>query len=1202
MTRLHSLKQLLRQTPEYQAVLRRAVAARPDGAAPISLGAIEAARAVVAAALTEDLSGNGLLLANSDERARQFLEELAFWFEGELLLFPAPEALPLERIPWSQETIRERVRVLASLVRQPSQRRIVVASVQSLLTPLPAPEQLRGRLLMVRPGYQIALSDLTRYLVDNGYQQATVVEVPGTFSRRGGIVDVFPATASSPVRVEFFGDLVDSLRSFDPESQLSTGMVDHVLLSPANEAVAGLGPWSVAAMARLDLEGCHTAARADFERDREMLEQGQLPQAFGLYLGYLYERACSLLDYLGPNGIVLIDDLDLTDAAAEEYWDQAQEAQARGMLGGDLPTGMAPALLEWQALRERLLDVRAHNLGMGGAPEEDEAGSLRGVFVPQLRLGGQVKAALDRFREAAAKGAALVISRQAQRFSELLAEQGVAATMSSAEESGPSLPLRGIYLLDDVYPEGWTLRLPDGYEVAVFTDTDIFGWKRPVRRPPVRRARNEAFISEVQPGEYVVHIEHGIGRYLALRRLVRDGVEREYLEIEYAGGDRLFVPSYQVDRVSRYVGAGDAPPALTRLGAADWREAKARAGRAVQAIADDLLDLYAARLVASGYSFKEDDGWQHELEASFPYEETEDQLRAIAAVKGDMEEPRPMDRLISGDVGYGKTEVALRAAFKAVMNGKQVAVLVPTTVLAQQHYDTFTRRLAPFPVSVEMLSRFRSEREQRDIIARLIQGDVDIVIGTHRLLQPDVLFKDLGLVIIDEEQRFGVRHKEALKQLRKEVDVLTMTATPIPRTLYMAITGLRDMSSIDTPPEDRLPVWTYVAQWDDSLVQRAIRRELARGGQVFLVHDRVRGIESLRSRISRLVPEARVGVGHGQLPERELSSVMERFAAGEVDVLICTTIIESGLDIPNANTIIINHADRFGLAQLYQLRGRVGRGAARAYAYLLHSPGQGLSEVARQRLRAIMEASELGSGLQIAMRDLEIRGAGDILGRRQHGHISAVGFDLYTRLLAQAVAERRAALGDAAAVQGSELEAFLRPLQPSLQINLPLQSEFPESYIPDAALRLALYRRLAASRDIGEVDEFEKELRDRFGPPPPVVETLLYQARVKVVAESLGATAIGKEDGQFYVRMDVSWLEGRHLQELLGGYGRLGRGQVWLTPPDDRDWRRFLLWALREILAHKREVRPAAPLARVRSHHRSHPRYEEGLEPDPAVM
>jgi transcription-repair coupling factor (superfamily II helicase) len=662
----------------------------------------------------------------------------------------------------------------------------------------------------------------------------------------------------------------------------------------------------------------------------------------------------------------------------------------------------------------------------------------------------------------------------------------------------------------------------------------------------------------MSPGDYVVHIEHGIGLFHGLLELTLDGVKREYLEVEYDGGDRLYVPIHQADRLSRYVGTSDRPPGLHRLGTAHWAQVKDRAKRAVEDIARDLLELYAAREVIPGYAFSPDHPWQAELEASFPYIETEDQLRAVEEIKVDMEQAKPMDRLVCGDVGYGKTEVALRAAFKAVMDHKQVAVLVPTTVLAQQHYMTFQERLKPFPVEVEMLSRFRSRGEQQEILNRLKAGLTDIVIGTHRLIQKDVAFKDLGLLVIDEEQRFGVTHKEKLKQMRTEVDVLTLTATPIPRTLYMSLTGVRDMSTIDTPPEERLPVKTHVGEYDETLIRKTILRELDRGGQVYFVHNRVQSIHLVARRLERLVPEATLAIGHGQMPEAELEQVMLDFAAGRTDILVCTSIIESGLDIPNVNTLIVNRADQFGLADLYQLRGRVGRSARRAYAYFLYDHPLRLTESARQRLQTILEASELGAGFSIAMRDLEIRGAGDLLGTRQHGHIAAVGFDLYCRLLAQAVRELREE------PEGEIPSAWLDPLAPSVSIDLPLPAFIPDVYMSDSSLRLRLYRRMAGLASMDEIEDMERELTDRFGTLPGAVANLLYQLRLKVLALRGGVLGISTEKGQIVIRVTpLEDVARKQLQMRLIGRARVGQRQLWLPlHKKESVWRRELVEVL----------------------------------------
>ncbi|MBN1955116.1 MAG: transcription-repair coupling factor, partial [Anaerolineae bacterium] len=821
------------------------------------------------------------------------------------------------------------------------------------------------------------------------------------------------------------------------------------------------------------------------------------------------------------------------------------------------------------------------------------------VFAYGERYGGQLKRVLDGCQEIrAARGPqrVVLISRQAQRIAELLNERQITAT--PVEDVTEPAPPCSLTLVQGTLAEGWTLLAEgnpgdqgpaggDGAIVHLLTDAEVFGWARPAPRRASRPApvTPEAFFADVQPGSYVVHVEHGIGMFQGLVKLSLSGGEREYLMVEYAAGDKLYVPVYQADRLSRYVGTGEAIPHVNRLGTAEWEQVKAKAKKAVEEIADDLLELYAAREVTDGYAFSGDTSWQAELEASFPYMETEAQLRAVDEVKTDMEQSRPMDRLVVGDVGYGKTEVALRAAFKAVMDGKQVAILVPTTVLAQQHCQTFAERLKPFPVAVAMLSRFLSAKEQERVVEGLVKGGVDIVIGTHRLLSEDVRFKDLGLLIIDEEQRFGVVHKERLKEMRQEVDVLTLTATPIPRTLHMSLTGVRDMSTIDTPPEERLPVRTHVGEYDEVLIRQAILRELDRGGQVFFVHNRVMSIYAVAQQVRKLVPEARIAVAHGQMAERELEKVMLEFAAGNVDVLVCTSIIESGLDIPNANTLIVHHAERFGLAQLYQLKGRVGRGARRAYAYLLHSKYTGLGDTARQRLGTIGEATELGAGFRIAMRDLEIRGAGELLGRRQHGHIAAVGFDLYTRLLAQAVHEAKirskSATGHAldrwpagasqdGQAEEEETAAYLQPLEPSVQINLPLDAHLPESYVPDEGLRLQLYRRLAGLTAQKGIDEMRAELEDRFGPLPAEAENLFYQLRLKVDAMAAGAKAITIEEGQIAIRANsLENLDRDRLQRRMGDRARVTRRAVWLPLDEDKGngrWRVTLAAVLQAMV------------------------------------
>jgi transcription-repair coupling factor (superfamily II helicase) len=759
----------------------------------------------------------------------------------------------------------------------------------------------------------------------------------------------------------------------------------------------------------------------------------------------------------------------------------------------------------------------------------------------------------------------VLASDQAPRLAELLGDAGIPVGVTMR----PGVPPPGAVALVGRSLNAGFAGGPDG--LVVVTDRELFGAVR-VRRPKaLRRVVPRDILERLVPGDLVVHIDHGIARYEQMLRRGAAGEERDYLELSFAADDRIYVPVEQIARVTRYAGAER--PSLSRLGGGEWARTKTRVRKAVADLADDLLRLYAARAAAAGHAFAPDTPWQQELEASFPYEETVDQLRAVDDVKGDMEATRPMDRIVVGDVGYGKTEVALRAAFKAIQDGRQVAVLVPTTVLADQHVRTFEQRFAAFPVTVRLLSRAVPAREQATTLAGLAAGTVDLVVGTHRLLSKDVRFRDLGLLVVDEEQRFGVAAKERLKQLRTEVDVLTLSATPIPRTLNLALVGVRDLSVIETPPEDRLPIQTRVAEASAGLVKDAILRELDRGGQVFFVHNRVETIEAQADQLRRLLPAARIVVGHGQMSEGALEGVMRAFAAGDADVLVCTTIIESGLDIPNANTIVIDRADALGLAQLYQLRGRVGRSSRRAYAYLLYRRRDRLSDEARRRMQAIFNASELGAGFQIALADLEIRGAGNILGGEQSGHMADVGFDLYTRLLAEAVEERKASY------EGRE------PIRATAgaTVDLPVDAHLPDAYVPDEAQKLELYRRLARARTSGDVAAFRHELADRFGPLPAPVLRLVEVAELRLAAEAAGIASLAREDGQLVVRFAAGLsradamrlVAGSPLPGVRAGDVTFAASQVRIRAPRDP----ARAWALSQaIVARVAAARgPAAP-------------------------
>ncbi|HOQ99884.1 MAG TPA: transcription-repair coupling factor [Anaerolineae bacterium] len=1129
-----------------------------------ALGVPEAARAAVVAALVRHWQGPVLWVTAGPERARLAHDELGLW-TGEprrVQHFPAPEALFYDRTPWEPETVRQRVAVLAQLAGALEEEAapIIVAPAWALMVRTVPAALLKGGIRALKVGQFRPPAELAAAWLRFGYQPVSVVEEPGSFSMRGGIVDVYPPNLPQPVRLEFFGDEIDSLRAFDPATQRSGQALDAVQVVPASEAFMSQGPRAASALRQGGWRDLVPAHGQRLERDVERLERGEAFLGMEYYLPYLYPQPATLLDYVDGQALVIADDLLAIKAEAQALEGQAADLRAELQRERELPVTWPVPYLAWGELAERLAAKGALSLAYDAAPEELLLAEEES-FQPGLRYGGRMKQALDDVRRVLeAGGRAVLVSRQTARLRELLAELNLSVYPREAIIAVP--PAGSLTMVQGSLSEGWALA---GERLAVLTDAELYGWRRsqPRRQRRARALAPEAFFADLREGEYVVHMDHGVGIYRGLVRKTAGDTEREYLEVEYQGGDRLFVPAQQVDRLTRYVGGEAHEVTLQRLGTADWAQIKARTRRAVEDIARDLLELYATREVVPGHAFASDNQWQLELEESFPYDETRDQLQALSEVKGDMEKPKPMDRLICGDVGYGKTEVALRAAFKAVMDGRQVAVLVPTTVLAQQHYYTFEERLRAFPVKVEMLSRFRTHQEQKGILEELEAGTIDIIIGTHRLIQRDVKFGNLGLLIVDEEQRFGVGHKERLKRLRREVDVLTLSATPIPRTLYMALTGVRDMSTINTPPEDRLPIRTQVVEYDEGLVRKAILRELDRGGQVFFVHNRVQGIYQMTQQLQRLVPEASFCVGHGQMDEGELARVMLDFAAGRYDVLVCTTIIESGLDIPNVNTIIINRADRFGLAQLYQLRGRVGRSANRAYAYLLYNRHQQLTPVAGRRLEALLEAAELGAGFQIAMRDLEIRGAGEMLGPEQHGHIVAVGFDLYCRMLAQAIKRLKAAVDSGQAAEPAALTAA----EGGVVVDLPLSAHLPESYVADTALRLRLYRRLAEVGQPEEVEALQQELAERFGPLPAAVQNLLYLLRLKVLATRAGVAAVATEGHDVVLRFP-DLLPPAVIQQAHRFGSRVAVGRNRLAIAREERWRELLV-ALLIVLAQR---------------------------------
>ncbi len=1057
---------LLREAPGFNEVLR---AIRGGPKPPSVLGPGETATAYVLAAIATDphIGTRPLLVVtpgrDSAERLADDLRSLLSGTEILLRLYPeapTPDASDAAQHQAAASITRERLAILDALAD--AHPVIAIASVAACIEPLARPADVEAATRRVRPGDTVPRDRLVADLLRGGYERAALVANPGEFAVRGGIVDLFPPDAAAPVRLELWGDELDSIRRLDPLSQRALEPLLEVVIRPA-----------------------------------------RLQPANG--------EGGSLAAYLAPGGLVV-----LVEAAEAGI-------TARGLAERAARTDGA-TLLSWPQIMEAASDRHRLAISTARPPE----GDWHEVRLPSSALeahGGQTHLLAQMLTSLSSEGLRVVIaSAQAGKLAGILREAGVEVALVDRLDGPPAAGR--IVAISRPLARGFRL---DAVGLAVVTDAEIVGWRR--RRPRMRFLREGERLTswaDLTPGDLVVHLNHGIGRYRGLVRLHMEGTEREYLLLEYAQEDRLYVPTDQIGLVQRYIGAEGEEPKIHRLGGAEWDREKRRVKEATREMAASLLALYAARASVPGYAFAPDTPWQREMEALFPYQETPHQRQAIDEVKRDMEAPKPMDRLVAGDVGYGKTEVALRAAFKAVMDGKQVAVVVPTTVLAQQHFSVFSERFTKFPVAVELVSRFRTPGEIKDVLARAAAGGVDVLIGTHRLLGRDVKFRDLGLVIIDEEQRFGVGHKEYLKNLRKTVDVLTLTATPIPRTLHMSLAGLRDMTVMETPPEARLPIHTEIRPQDDELIRSVILREHARGGQVYIVHNRVESIERAARRIRRLVPEVRIGVAHGQMPEERLESVMMDFLGGRFDVLVCTTIVEIGLDIPQVNTILIEDAHLMGLAQLYQLRGRVGRADRQAYCHLLYPPSVPLTPEAEQRLRAMAEFVELGSGLGLAMRDLEIRGAGNILGPEQHGHVAAVGFDLYCRLLDEAIRESRG-------------EIVEEQRDPSLELGV--DAYLSSTYVPDEADRMTCYRRLAVARTGDDVEVIADELAERLGPPPPEAQALLEVVRLRVAARAAGVTSITRQTGQFIVRLG----EGGHLDDAMQRRLRLalgGRTQV----------------------------------------------------------
>ncbi len=1081
----------------------------------------DAAKPYFIASLYHRLQIPMLVVTAQPENGKKLYEQLLAWCDSsQVKLFPEPDVLPYERIASDNSTELERLQVLSALANiagddsaPTTAPPLIVASAPAFMQKVAPYSDFTAAGHTIRSGMGVEPFHLLSRWQAMGYILEDVVEVPGMISHRGGIIDIYPPTSDLPARLEFFGNTVDSIRLFDPASQRSLRTVSSIAVGPATELLTPL------------------------------LNQD------------------SILNYLPQDVLLILDEPQSIKLAIEDLDAKANELRAEKLERGELPSGFPRPYFAWEELEPAVKSQHCLMLTAWAITGGEQWHELS--FTPAPNYAGQLPVFIKKAREMLGQRQRLIlISHQSSRLSELLEEEDIIAPPLTEVKQIP--PPGSLTLVQGLLAEGWVMN-GDTY---LLTDAEIFGFIKQRRLLKKRPVPHHRLFVDITPGDYVVHVEHGIARFAGVTTMSAENGEKEYLVLEYAAGDKLYVPTDQIDRVSRYVGAGERLPVLSRLGTQEWTRTKQRVKESVANIAQELLALYATREVVPGFAFAPDTVWQQELEASFPYVETPDQIEVQKQIKQDMEKAKPMDRLVCGDVGYGKTEVAIRAAFKAVMDGKQVAVLVPTTVLAQQHLSTFSQRLNAFPVRIEVLSRFRTHKEQQAILDGLANGSVDICIGTHRLLQKDVAFKELGLLIIDEEQRFGVVHKEYLKQMRREVDVLTLSATPIPRTLHMSLVGVRDMSVMETPPEERLPIKTYVAEYNDRLVREAILRELERNGQVFFVHNRVRSIAFVANKLQSLVPEARIAIGHGQMSEGELERVMADFIQGKSDILVCTSIIESGLDMPNVNTMLINQADKFGLTQLYQLRGRVGRGANLAYAHFLYERGKRLTPVAEKRLKTIFAATELGAGFGIAMKDLEIRGAGTLLGVKQSGHISAVGFNLYCQLLAQAVEEQKAR-------QAGVTEEAAGPSRlPAPTIDLPLAAYIPEEYVTDLNTRLGLYQKMAKLEKVEPVEALAQEFDDRFGALPPEVENLLYALRIKIQAAKAGIESISTEEGQIILRLfegmqfDKQKLEFfvKGLEPHLKDGVKIGFSQLRLNPKRlGKEWQQVLEEVLKRI-------------------------------------
>ncbi|TKC13903.1 transcription-repair coupling factor [Robertmurraya kyonggiensis] len=1057
--------------------------------------------------------------------------------EQEVFLYPANELIAAEMSVASPELKAQRIDVLNHWSR--NNKGIIVVPISGLRKVIPPKALWKEQQLKLAVGEDIDVERQLLRFVEMGYARAEMVSSPGEFSVRGGIIDIYPLTESDPIRIELFDTEIESIRSFSLEDQRSRNKMKDILIGPATETLfqaehyekvaakleEGLGK----SLKKIKDEKAKQLLAQNISYEIEQLKNLQKPEQVFKYLSFAYEESNSLVDYLPENALIFVDEIsrvqEMNDSLEKEEAEWYTSLLGEGKMIHDVVISHQIQRMVQKARRSMVY----MSLFLRHVPGTNPQNIINISCKQMQNFHGQMhvlKTEIDRLKKG--KYAILFLGADSKRVDKLesvLEDYGVESTIIQGHQD---LMPGKVQIMEGDLQTGFELPIQ---KIAVITEEELFN-KKPKKARRSQKLSNAERIksySELKVGDYVVHVNHGIGKYLGIETLQINGIHKDYLHIRYQGSDKLYVPVEQIDLVQKYVASEGKEPKVYKLGGNDWKKVKKKVQSSVEDIADDLIKLYAEREATKGYAFSPDGEMQREFESSFPYQETEDQIRSIIEIKKDMERERPMDRLLCGDVGYGKTEVAIRAAFKAIADGKQVAILVPTTILAQQHYETMRERFQDYPINIGLLSRFRTKKQQTETINGLKNGTVDVVVGTHRILSKDIVYRDLGLLVIDEEQRFGVTHKEKIKQLKTNVDVLTLTATPIPRTLHMSMLGVRDLSVIETPPENRFPVQTYVMEYNGGLVREAIERELARNGQVYFLYNRVEDIERKAEEISMLVPDARVTYAHGKMSENELESVMLGFLSGEFDVLVSTTIIETGVDIPNVNTLIVFDADRMGLSQLYQLRGRVGRSNRVAYAYFTYRKDKVLTEVAEKRLQAIKEFTELGSGFKIAMRDLSIRGAGNILGAQQHGFIDSVGFDLYSQMLKEAIEERK-----------GEFEKIEQ--KSSVEIDVEIDAYIPDAYISDGHQKIEMYKRFRAATSIEEIEELQEEIVDRFGEYPEEVSYLFQIAEIKAHALMVGVESMKQVKNEVTILLseeESARINGQKIFEISNEYRRM---------------------------------------------------------------